>query len=63
MSAESRETMNRSGPGSLRGYKWDSLTEAEKEAVKESLQIAGSRAAIGFGVVSTAAAAIASGKA
>lgn len=47
---------------SFRGYKWDSLSEPEKDAVKDSLKIVGSRAAIGLGVVSTVAASIAGGK-
>lgn len=45
----------------LRGYKWDDLTEAEKAALSDVVSIASTRAAVGVGVVLTAAALVSSG--
>jgi hypothetical protein len=42
-------------------YKWSELTDPEKDAMRDALGIVGARAAVGLGVVSTAAAGIASG--
>jgi hypothetical protein len=42
-------------------YKWSDLSDPEKDAMRDALGIVGVRAAVGLGVVSTAAAGIASG--
>lgn len=48
-------------PMPYRRYRWVDLSEPEKEAVRDCLGVAGVRAAVGLGVVSTLAAGIASG--
>jgi hypothetical protein len=46
----------------FRRYKWDELTEPEKDGIRDALGIVGLRAAVGVGLVATAAAGIAGGK-
>jgi hypothetical protein len=44
-----------------RRYRWNDLTEPEQDAMRDALSIAGTRAAIGVGVVATLAAGLTSG--
>jgi hypothetical protein len=58
-----RQTSQRSPRRPLfRRYKWDELTEPEKDGVRDALGIVGIRAAVGVGLVATVAAGIAGGK-
>lgn len=49
------------GPSLLRRYKWESLTQPEKDAVSDAMGIAATRAGVGIGVVLTTAAVISGG--
>lgn len=42
----------------FRRYRWERLTEPEREAVRDCMSVAGTRAAVGMGCVLTAAALI-----
>lgn len=54
--------MSRSSPAELlRRYKWDDLSDPEREAVKDSVGIAATRAGVGVGVVLTTAALVTNG--
>lgn len=49
-------------PSIFRRYKWEDLTEPERDAVRSSVNIVATRAAIGVGAVASVAAGIAAGK-
>lgn len=49
-------------PSIFRRYKWEDLTEPERDAIRTSVSIVSTRAAIGVGAVASVAAGIAAGK-